>query len=533
MADHTPPNRDDRDDLENDDATGPHSAGRGAWGTTAILLVNLAVGVVMAWAGVPVLMAGAGDVVAFGAVDPVRVWSGDIWRLFTACFVHVGAWHLGLNMWVLWQVGRTLERLMGTGRFVLVYIVSGLFGFALSLALQPGLTAGASGAVFGAVGGLLAVAAVARHGSLGRFLIGALVPFVLATFAMGFLLPMVNNVAHFGGLVMGFGLGYGLIAGDPRIGARGDDGAISHAPDARRLALGTAALVVAFVGFTVTTVSAIDPRFSPRFHATMGLRDLHTLQLRAPNVDERLGQSARRHVDAAIHLGPADAATLLLQARAAEVAGDAAASRRLAAAAFSRFADGGDRTGAFDATLAELGLLEPAAEMPYVDGFTVRLLCQAALDEEGRALKAPLLKNGCAWLYAMAHETAVRDPALAEALAREAFAEAPDSAAITHTLAVALAENGNAREGLALLERLAVKGDTSLGPAFLMAERQRLGRLATAQARAVAPPPEPPPPPTPTPPTPTPPPPPTTPPAAAPPTAEAGIPPVDAGVASP
>jgi hypothetical protein len=412
---------------------------------------------------------------------------------------------------------------MGTGRFTLVYLVSGLFGFALSLALQPGLTAGASGAVFGAVGGLLAVAAVARHESLGRFLIGALVPFVLATFAMGFLLPMVNNVAHFGGLVMGFCLGYGLVAGDPRVGARGDDGVITHTPDARRLALGTAALVIAFVGFTVTTVSAIDPRYSPRFHVTMGLRDLHTLQLRAPAVDERLGQSAHRHVDAAIHLGPDDGATLLLQARAAEVAGDAAGSRRLAAAAFSRFADGGDRTGAFDATLAELGLLEPSAEMPYVDGFTVRLLCQAALDEEGRALKAPLLKNSCAWLYAMAHETAVRDPALAEALAREAFGEAPESAAITHTLAVALAENGNAREGLAVLERLAVKGDTSLGPAFLMAERQRLGRLATEQAQAVAPPPEPP----------TPPESPTPAPVAAPPTAEVASPYVDAGVASP
>jgi membrane associated rhomboid family serine protease len=491
MADQTPPPRDDRDD--DDDVPGGLPGAGQAWGTTAILLLNLAVGVVMAWAGVPVLMAGAGDVVAFGAVDPVRVWSGDIWRLLTACFVHVGAWHLGLNMWVLWQVGRILERLMGTGRFLLVYLVSGLFGFALSLALQPGLTAGASGAVFGAVGGLLAVAAVARHESLGRFLVGALVPFVLATFAMGFLLPMVNNVAHFGGLVMGFCLGYGLVAGDARVGARGDDGVITHAPDQRRLALGTAALINAFVGFTVTTVSALDPRFSPRFHVTMGLRDLHTLQLRGPAVDEAMRQRALAHVAAATRLGPDDGATLLLQARASEVAGDVVTARRQASAAFARFAGDGDRTRAFDATLAELGLLEPAAEMPYVDGFTVRLLCQAALDEEGRALKAPLLKNSCAWLYAMAHETAVRDPALAEALAREASAEAPDAAAITHTLAVALAENGNAREGLALLERLAVKGDTSLGAPFLQAERQRLSRLATLQAQAAAPPPEPPP----------------------------------------
>jgi membrane associated rhomboid family serine protease len=488
MADQTPPERGAQRDDDDDLPAGVPGARTGTGGTTAILLVNLAVGVVMAWAGVPVLMAGAKDVVDFGAVDPVRVWSGDIWRLLTACFVHVGAWHLGLNMWVLWQVGRILERLIGTGRFVLVYLVSGLFGFALSLALQPGLTAGASGAVFGAVGGLLAVAAVARHQALGRFLVGALVPFVLATFAMGFLLPMVNNVAHLGGLVMGFCLAYGLVAGDERVGARGDDGVITHVADTRRRVLGTAGLVIAFVGFTVTTVSALDPRYSPRFHAAMGLRALHTLQLRGPAADEALRARASTHVEAAARLGPDDGATLLLRARAAEVAGDVESARRLAAAAFDQFAADGDRTAAFDAILAELMLLEPDAEMPFIDGFTVRLLCRAALDGEGRALKAPNLKNSCAWLYAMAHETAVRDPVLAVAVAREAHAEAPETAAITHTLAVALAESGNAREGLALLERLAVTGDTSLGRAFLQAERQRLDRLAKEQAATPAPP---------------------------------------------
>ena len=82
------------------------------WGTVGLVLVNLAVGLVMAWAGVPVLLARAADVIAFGAVEPPLVWSGEVWRLLSACFVHVGAWHLGLNLWVLWQVGRALERLV-------------------------------------------------------------------------------------------------------------------------------------------------------------------------------------------------------------------------------------------------------------------------------------------------------------------------------------------------------------------------------------------------------------------------------------
>jgi len=476
-----PPHADDDDDIP-EEVSGPQQA----WGTTAILFLNLAVGLAMAWSGVPVLFAGAADVVAFGAVDPVRLWSGEVWRLLTACFVHVGAWHLGLNMWVLWQVGRVLERLVGTGRFLLMYVVSGLFGFALSVTLQPGLTAGASGAIFGITGALLAIAAVARHRTLGRFLVSSLVPFVIATFAMGFLLPMVNNVAHFGGLLMGFVLGYGLAAGDTALGSLGDDGVISHTTSTRRRVLGTSALVASLVGFAVVTVAALEPRFSPRYHVIMGLRDLHSLQLRgAP--DEAVRARADAHVAAATRLAPDDGTTLMLRARAAEVAGTVVEADRLASAAFARLSRG-DRTAAFDAALVDLGVLQPGGEMPFGDGFTVRLLCRAALDEEGRGLKAPELKNSCAWLYTRSAETAVRDPAAAVVLAAQAHAESPDTAAITHTYAVALAEGGNPEEGLAVLERLVVRGDTGLGAAFLRSERQRLAELVRARHPPAAPP---------------------------------------------
>ena len=474
MADR-PPSSDD-DDVP-DEVGGPHAP---SWGTTAVLFLNLAVGLAMAWSGVPVLLAGAADVVAFGAVDPVRIWSGETWRLLTACFVHVGAWHLGLNMWVLWQVGRVLERLIGTGRLVLVYVVTGLFGFSLSVALQPGLTAGASGAIFGVTGALLAIAAVARHRTLGRFLVASLVPFVVATFAMGFLLPMVNNVAHFGGLLMGFILGYGLAASDTGVGSMGDNGVVHHAIGLRRRILGTGALVASLVGFAVVGVAALEPRFSPRYHVIMGLRDLHTLQLRGNGVDDGVAKRAAAHVVASSSLAPNDGSTVMLQARAAEVAGDEHKAERLAAIAF-RLLSRGDRTAAFDAALVELGVVQPQGEMPFGDGFTVRLLCRAALDEEGRALHAPMLKNSCAWLYARANETAVRDPNQAVLLASQAHLESPSTAAITHTWAAALAEAGNAAEGLAVLERLVVSGDATLGVAFLRSERQRLERLAQAQ----------------------------------------------------
>jgi rhomboid protease GluP len=505
-----------RDDDEPDELRGPDPW---PFASVALVFLNLAVGLAMAWSGVPVWMAGADDVIGFGAVDPVRVWSGDIWRLVTGCFVHVGAWHMGFNLWVLWQVGRVYERLVGASRVLLVYVVSGVFGFALSISLQPTLTAGASGAVFGITGALLAVAIVARHRQLGRFLATTLLPFVIGTFALGVLLPMVNNVAHLGGLVMGVVLGYGLVAGDPTIGTMGDASAADgeRVSSARNRA-SIAALVLGLGTFGLALSYSLEPRFSPQFHVVMGLRDLHAAQVHAPNdggarpgdtshsaLVESLQKQAEAHATAARDLAPHDGNTLLLLARlaefkslacrqgfecidefgrrASELKGETTSSAALGAQAFARLRDG-SRTATFDAVLRQLALLEPESDMPYIDGYTVRLLCRAALDDEGRAEKAPSLKNSCAWLYARASEEPLRDPALAVELAREASAEAPDDAAITHTLAVALGDAGAAREGLALLEKLVVRGDRTLPAAMLATERQRLTRLAAQQAGA-------------------------------------------------
>ena len=76
------------------------------------------------------------DALVRGAVDPARVWQGEVWRLLAANFVHIGVWHFGLNMWVLWQVGRAYERLAGGSRTMLVYLSSGIFGFPKELCAE-------------------------------------------------------------------------------------------------------------------------------------------------------------------------------------------------------------------------------------------------------------------------------------------------------------------------------------------------------------------------------------------------------------
>lgn len=86
----------------------------------------------------------------FGAVSGTHLLAGEWWRLFTCCFVHVGALHLLGNMFALAMMGPLAELLWGRGRLILLYAISGLAGSALAMAIRPdSLLAGASGAIWG------------------------------------------------------------------------------------------------------------------------------------------------------------------------------------------------------------------------------------------------------------------------------------------------------------------------------------------------------------------------------------------------
>src|SRR5438876_1215978 len=83
----------------------------------------------------------------------IGVAEGQYWRLITAAFLHYGPFHLLLNMLALWWFGSLLEQRIGSGRFLLLYLVSGLAGSAGALLWSPLVpTVGASGAIFGILG---------------------------------------------------------------------------------------------------------------------------------------------------------------------------------------------------------------------------------------------------------------------------------------------------------------------------------------------------------------------------------------------
>jgi membrane associated rhomboid family serine protease len=113
------------------------------------------------------------------------VAQGDWWRLMTAAFLHYGPFHLLLNMLGLWWFGSLLERRIGSGRYLLLYLVSGLAGSAGALVVSPNsATVGASGAIFGILGAGLVLEQQRDYVFGGSALGGGLIGGAAATLAL-------------------------------------------------------------------------------------------------------------------------------------------------------------------------------------------------------------------------------------------------------------------------------------------------------------------------------------------------------------
>ncbi|HEU5280197.1 MAG TPA: rhomboid family intramembrane serine protease [Gaiellaceae bacterium] len=128
------------------------------------------------------------------------VAQGDWWRLLTAAFLHYGPFHLLLNMLGLYWFGSLLEQRIGSGRFVLLYVVSGLAGSAGALVVSPtSPTVGASGAIFGILGAGL-VLEQQRDYVFGGSALGVIIANLVLTFAWS---GNISVGGHIGGLIGG------------------------------------------------------------------------------------------------------------------------------------------------------------------------------------------------------------------------------------------------------------------------------------------------------------------------------------------
>lgn len=161
------------------------------------------------------LVVGQETLIELGAIyTPYILGRGEIWRLFTGMFLHGSLLHLFFNSYALFIFGLQIERIYGPARFLTIYLLSGLFGSLASFALHDiVLAVGASGAIFGVIGAHLAYLLLYRDkfGPYGRQSLINTVVIVAINIFFGLSVPRIDNLAHMGGLVAGFALGFGLV----------------------------------------------------------------------------------------------------------------------------------------------------------------------------------------------------------------------------------------------------------------------------------------------------------------------------------
>lgn len=172
--------------------------------------------IIIVW--IMMTLAGGSDntqvLINFGANYGPGIINGEIWRLFTSMFLHIGGLHLLFNAYALFIFGLEMERLYGPDRYLVIYILSGLFGSLASFASKGPfvLSAGASGAIFGIIGMNLAFFLLHREdlGRASQVRIQGTLAIIGINLVFGFVVPGIDNMAHIGGLVAGYLLGYGL-----------------------------------------------------------------------------------------------------------------------------------------------------------------------------------------------------------------------------------------------------------------------------------------------------------------------------------
>ena len=172
------------------------------------------------------------------------------WRLVTAGFLHGGLLHIGMNMWVLYDLGVQVEETYGTARYLVFYFIATVCGFLASAWWSQSLSIGASAGIFGLIGAMIAMGVRDRsaYGAAVRSIYGRWAMYGLA---MGILpsffgISFMDNAAHLGGISSGFVVAY--IAGTPRLAGAGEK--LWRGAAAVALALTALAFIEMFLSFT-------------------------------------------------------------------------------------------------------------------------------------------------------------------------------------------------------------------------------------------------------------------------------------------
>lgn len=181
---------------------------KGFMATPILIDLNILVFIVMVASGVGIMSPSTLSLLKWGADFGPLTLTGEWWRAVTCNFIHIGAFHLLMNMYAFMYVGLLLEGLIGSRRMFMSYLLTGLCSAAFSLYMHgETISAGASGAIFGLYGIFLAFLFFHRIAKEQRkALLTSILIFVGYNLVYG-MKAGIDNAAHIGGLLSGFLLG--------------------------------------------------------------------------------------------------------------------------------------------------------------------------------------------------------------------------------------------------------------------------------------------------------------------------------------
>ncbi|WP_245578421.1 rhomboid family intramembrane serine protease [Atopobacter phocae] len=172
--------------------------------TTVFLAIQIIYFIFLEWQGGSTNSA---VLLTYGAKVNPLITVGEYWRLITPIFIHIGFMHLVINSLSLYYLGDMIERLIGTVRFSILYLLSGLMGNLISFGFSPSLSAGASTSIFGLFSFMVVLGYLfpynnylAQTGQSFKVLIGLNIIF-------GFFSGGVDNFGHIGGIIGGVLIG--------------------------------------------------------------------------------------------------------------------------------------------------------------------------------------------------------------------------------------------------------------------------------------------------------------------------------------
>lgn len=188
---------------------------KGFIATPVLIDINILVFILMAATGAGILEPSTLALLNWGADFGPLTLTGDWWRAVTCNFVHIGAFHLLMNMYAFIYIGIWLEHLIGTRRMFVSYLLTGLCSAVFSLYMHAEtISAGASGSIFGLYGIFLAFLLFHRiERSQRKALLTSILIFVGYNLIYG-IRAGVDNAAHIGGLLSGFLLGFIYVFGE-------------------------------------------------------------------------------------------------------------------------------------------------------------------------------------------------------------------------------------------------------------------------------------------------------------------------------